>query len=169
MALAKRNGSNPKPEYRLPVMVLGGLLVPIGLFWYGWSAEAQVHWMVPIVGTGFVGAGVVLIFVSRYQHETYRKTDELISLSFQMKMAVSTYLIDAFTVYAASAMAATAVLRSLVGSLLPLAGGRMYGALGVGWGTSLLGFIAVAFVPMPVIFFVFGERIRGSNISRLNL
>lgn len=32
MALAKRNEGNPKPEYRLPVMFLGGLLVPIGLF-----------------------------------------------------------------------------------------------------------------------------------------
>lgn len=64
MALTKRNGGDPKPEYRLPVMFLGGLVVPIGLFWYGWSAEAQVHWMVPIVGTGFVGAGLVLVFVS---------------------------------------------------------------------------------------------------------
>jgi hypothetical protein len=70
------------------------------------------------------------------------------------------YFIDTYTVYSASATAANTVLRSLLGALLPLAGDSMYNALGIGWGTSLLGFIAVAFIPLPLIFFVFGERIR---------
>jgi hypothetical protein len=70
------------------------------------------------------------------------------------------YLVDAYTVYAASVSAAATILRSLFGALLPLAGNSMYDALGVGWGTSLLAFIAVAFLPMPVILFVFGQRIR---------
>lgn len=84
-------------------------------------------------------------------------------------MGAATYIVDAFTLYAASAMAVTTVVRSLVGALLPLAGDRMYGALGVGWGTSLLGFIAVAFIPLPIIFFVFGERVRKSKFSQFNL
>lgn len=33
-----------KPEYRLPLMIPAHLLIPIGLFWYGWSADKQVHW-----------------------------------------------------------------------------------------------------------------------------
>jgi hypothetical protein len=40
-------------------------------------------------------------------------------------MPISTYLIDAFTIYAASALAANAVLRSLMGALIPLPGPRM--------------------------------------------
>lgn len=72
------------------------------------------------------------------------------------------YLVDAYTAYAASATAAATASRSLVGALLPLAGNSMYNALGVGWGTSLLGFIAVAFVPVPLIVWKFGERIRNS-------
>lgn len=75
-------------------------------------------------------------------------------------MSVSTYLVDAFTVYAASAMAANTVFRSLAGALLPLAGPRMYETLGLGWGNSLLGFIALAFCALPVVFWVYGERIR---------
>lgn len=52
-----------KPEYRLPLMIPGGLCVPIGLFWYGWTAEKGVHYVVPIVGTGFVGVGMIMVFV----------------------------------------------------------------------------------------------------------
>jgi hypothetical protein len=82
-------------------------------------------------------------------------------------MASSTYLIDAYTIYAASVIAAGTVLRSLLGALLPLAGPPMYSALGVGWGTSVLGFISVAMVPVPFIFIRYGERIRQSKLFKV--
>lgn len=80
------------------------------------------------------------------------------------KMPTLTYLVDAFTVYAASVSAASTVFRSLPGALLPLAGNSMYDALGLGWGTSVLGFIAVAFIPMPLVFWKYGQRIRESKV-----
>ena len=52
-----------KPEYRLPPMIPGTLLIPMGLFVYGWSAEKQVHWIVPIIGTSLVGLGLLATFV----------------------------------------------------------------------------------------------------------
>ena len=73
------------------------------------------------------------------------------------------YLVDAYTVYAASVSAAATVFRSLLGALLPLAGNAMYDALGVGWGNSLLGFISVACIPVPVVFWIYGERLRMSK------
>ena len=79
-------------------------------------------------------------------------------------MAISTYLVDAYVQFAASAIAASTVFRSLFGALLPLAGGRMYDALGLGWGTSLLAFIAVAMIPVPIVFMKYGERIRARNL-----
>lgn len=42
-ALAEKNGGTPKPEYRLPTMIVGGFVIPIGLFMYGWTAEAKAH------------------------------------------------------------------------------------------------------------------------------
>lgn len=84
-------------------------------------------------------------------------------------MTVSTYLVDAFTIYAASAMAANTVFRSLAGCLLPLAGPKMYEKLGLGWGNSLLGFIALALCPLPVVFYLFGERIRTSKKFQITL
>jgi Major Facilitator Superfamily len=63
-ALAKRNGGTVKPEFRLPVMILGALIVPIGLFLYGWTAQEKLHWILPIISTAFLGVGSVTIFVS---------------------------------------------------------------------------------------------------------
>ena len=62
--LTKRNGGAAKPEYRLPLMYLGAFFIPIGLFLYGWSADKNVHWIVPIIGTAFIGVGMFTIFVS---------------------------------------------------------------------------------------------------------
>lgn len=75
-------------------------------------------------------------------------------------MCVQTYLVDAYGLYAASALAANTVVRSLVGAFLPFAAQPMYDALGIGWGTSALAFIALAFMPCPMLFYVYGERIR---------
>jgi multidrug resistance protein len=134
-----------KPEYRLPPLIPGSLCIPIGLFWYGWSAEAHLHWIMPIIGTMFVGLGLLATF-----------------------MPIQTYLVDAFTIHAASAIAANTVLRSLVGAFLPLAGPSMYAKLGLGWGNSLLAFIALALSPISWIFFKYGERIRKSPRFQVN-
>ena len=75
-------------------------------------------------------------------------------------MPTLTYLVDAYTLYAASVNAANAVLRSILGAMLPLAGPSMYDALGLGWGNSLLGFIAVGLIPVPLVLLKYGERIR---------
>lgn len=84
-------------------------------------------------------------------------------------MAVSAYLVDAYTLHSASAMAANTVLRSIFGAVLPLAGIRMYDTLGLGWGNSLLAFIAIGLAPVPFLFFKYGERIRTSKKFQINL
>ena len=86
-----------------------------------------------------------------------------------LQMTVQTYLVDAFTLHAASAMAANTVLRSIFGGILPLAGLSMYDKLGLGWGNSLLGFIGIAMIPVPIIFKIYGERIRTNPRFQLKL
>ncbi|KAG8415889.1 hypothetical protein J3459_013950 [Metarhizium acridum] len=143
-SLAKKNGGEIKPEYRLPTTLIGGICVPIGLFWYGWAAEKRLHWILPIIGTGFLGAGMMITY-----------------------MAATLYLVDAYTAYAASVTASNTIFRCLCAAFLPLAGSAMYDKLGVGWGTSLLGFIAVIFLPLPLFFFKYGQRIRESKRFRI--
>lgn len=135
--LARKNGGDIKPEYRLPLLMYAGPFIPVGLFIYGWTAQYQVQWAVPLVGTLFVGVGLIACF-----------------------MCINTYLVDSFTLYAASAMAANTILRSIFGGVFPLFGLQMYDGLGLGWGNSLLAFLALAMCPIPWFFYQYGERIR---------
>ncbi|EOD52629.1 putative major facilitator superfamily protein [Neofusicoccum parvum] len=132
-------GGRIRPEDRLPLVltVPAGLSLPIGLFIYGWTADKKVHWIAPMIGTGITGFGMICILI-----------------------CIQTYLVDAFTKHAASVNAANAVLRSLLGALLPLCGLDMYDALGLGWGNTLLGFLALMLAPAPWLFYFYGERIR---------
>jgi hypothetical protein len=61
--LSKKNGGVKKPEYRLPAMIPGSFFVPASLFIYGWTAYYKVHWIVPIIGTSFLGIGMLISFV----------------------------------------------------------------------------------------------------------
>lgn len=67
---------------------------------------------------------------------------------------------DTFTIYAASAVAANTFLRSCLAGAFPLFMTPMLHNLGVGWGMSVFGFIAVALIPIPYLFFIYGKRIR---------
>jgi hypothetical protein len=73
---------------------------------------------------------------------------------------LQTYMIDCFPQFAASAIAGMTALRCLFGALLPLAGPKMYESLGLGWGNSMLGFLAIAFIPVPALLFKYGKTIR---------
>lgn len=55
---------DPEPEEWLKLMIVGALLIPIGLFWYGWSVQAKAHWVVPITSNAVFSLGLLFIFVS---------------------------------------------------------------------------------------------------------
>ncbi|KAF9023683.1 MFS general substrate transporter [Hymenopellis radicata] len=142
--LASKNGGVGKPEMRIPALFFGSLFVPIGLFWYGWSAQAHIHWIMPIIGTSIFGFGMCSTIIP-----------------------IQLYLVDTF-MYAASALAAASVFRCLLGFAFPLFGGQMFDALGLGGGNSLLGGIAILLgIPFPVWIYYKGEAVRmRSNLSR---
>ena len=74
------------------------------------------------------------------------------------------YLVDTYSRFAASAMGAAAFLRSLAGFGFPLFASYMYKALGLGWGNSLLGFIALGLgIPAPLLLWKYGERLRARS------
>lgn len=71
--LTKRNGGEAKPEYRLPLLFVGAALAPLGLFLYGWTATKKIHWIVPIIGSAFLGAASFTIIVSHLLTENRAK------------------------------------------------------------------------------------------------
>lgn len=139
--LKHRAGGVGAPEFRVPLMLPGTLLVPVGLFWYGWSAQARVHWIMPNIGAAIFGAGVIVAF-----------------------QCIQTYLVDSYTRFAASAISAATVLRSLAGFGFPLFAPYMYQALDYGWGNSLLAFLALVLgVPAPVLLWKYGKALRENS------
>ena len=135
--LTEKNHGEAKPEFRLPLANLGAVLLPLSLFWFAWTVEYRVHWAATIVPTVFFGIGQVTIFNS-----------------------VQNYYIDAFSKYAASAIAAGAVFRSLVGGVVPLFAPTMFRSIGYGWGFSVFAFLSIALAPSPLLFFRYGEALR---------
>ena len=136
--LVKPNGSTYRPERRLILMMFVSPLFPIGLFIYGWTARYRTPWIAPIIGTAVCGPGAVVISSS-----------------------AQTYMIDVFGPQAAaSALSAITLLRNLTGAFLPLAAPSLYGHLGLGWGNSVLAFITIGFIPIPFLFYRYGEWLR---------
>lgn len=135
--MTKANGGVFEPEMRLPACIFFACWVPITFFWYGWAAEKKVHYIVPIIGLIPFGFGMMGIFIP-----------------------VQTYTIDSFPQFAASGVAALTISRSLFGAFLPLAGPKMYAAMGLGWGNTTLGFIAIALIPAPLGIYKYGGEIR---------
>lgn len=70
------------------------------------------------------------------------------------------YIIDTYGFYSNSAIAINTFVRSIAGAVFPLFAPYLFHGIGVPWGASLLGFICLAFVPAPIAFYVYGERIR---------
>lgn len=125
------------PEARLPIAMVGAVAIPVGLFWFAWTNYPSIHWSVSIIASGFFGFGIVLVF-----------------------LALMNYLIDAYTIYAASVLAANAVLRSIFGAVFPLFTTQMYDNLGIHWASSIPAFLALVCVPAPFLFYKFGPAIR---------
>ena len=135
--LSEKNNDEPKPEYRLPLANIGAVLIPISLFWFAWTVQYKVHWAVTVLSTVFFGLGQITILNT-----------------------VQNYYIDSFAKYAASAIAAGAVFRSIVGGIVPIFAGAIFKKLGYGWGISVFGFLVLTLSPAPLLFYRFGGRIR---------
>lgn len=131
-------GIERTPEDRMPLAMLGGILFPITMFWFAWSANFNsVPWIVPTLAGMFLATSIVLIFV-----------------------AYLNYLTDSYLIYAASAVAGNTIMRSALGAVAPLWTEQMFSALGVGGAGSLIGGVACLLAIIPFMFYKYGARIR---------
>lgn len=97
MSLKRRNGGVGKPEFRVPLMVPGAVLVPVGMFVYAWTAEMGTFWLWPNIGMYITCASMILCW-----------------------QAMQAYLVESYATFSASALAAATILRSLAGAGFPL-------------------------------------------------
>ncbi|KAI9693448.1 MAG: hypothetical protein M1820_009241 [Bogoriella megaspora] len=129
------------PEHRLYSSMLGSLILPIGLFWFAWTAKNTIHWICPVVAQGVAIFGSLLIYVG-----------------------ANLYMMDTYgPLYGASAAGANSLSRYTLSFAFPLFTLQMYDALGIGWATTLLGFCTVCMTPIPWVFFRWGSRLRAKS------
>ncbi|PNS19820.1 hypothetical protein CAC42_7787 [Sphaceloma murrayae] len=132
------NKNMPIPEWRLPPVIVGGIVFAIGIFWLGWTGFTNdIHWIVPTLSGLCTGFGIMCIFLQCLN-----------------------YLIDAYLMFAASAIAANTFLRSIFGAVFPLFARQMIEGMGIQWAGTLLGCVALLFAPVPVYFYLRGGKIR---------
>ncbi|KAF8994559.1 MFS general substrate transporter [Cyathus striatus] len=136
--LKEKNGGAGTPEMRLPLLMVSATTLPIGLLIYGWTAKAHLFWLIPDLGVFIFSIGIGGNWT-----------------------CIQTYLVDSYSMYAASAIAGVTSFRALAGFGFPLFADKMYGALGDGWGNTILALICLVIgCPAPFIFYRYGSRLR---------
>ncbi|EAW14540.1 MFS transporter [Aspergillus clavatus NRRL 1] len=128
------------PEERLVPMMIASVMLPAGLFWFGWTSSPDISWVAQVLAGIPIGMGILVIFMQGLN-----------------------YIIDVYMMFANSAIAANTLIRSSLGGAFPLFAVQMYQKLGVDWASSLLGFITVAMIPIPIVFYIYGKKIRAMS------
>ncbi|KAH9967017.1 MFS general substrate transporter [Russula compacta] len=122
-------GRDPPAEFRLLMGQIGGVLVPLSLFWLALSTyRSSVHWIVPVLATVPFGTGTYFIFTCSF-----------------------TYIVVAYRPVAATALAFNATMRTSFAAAFPLFAGQMYRALGTVGATLLLAGLTTAMAPLPYV------------------
>ena len=124
-------------ESRLPPAVVGAIALPIGMFAFAWTNSPSIHWSVSIILSTPFGFGCVLVI-----------------------LPMINYLIDSYTIYAASILAAAAIFRSVVGAVFPLFTAQMYENLGIHWASSIPAFLTLLCMPFPLVMYLYGAKLR---------
>ncbi|KAF9015497.1 major facilitator superfamily domain-containing protein [Cyathus striatus] len=135
---AKRCAPHPvPPEFRLHMCLLAGPLFAISFFWFAWTSFPQISFWAPLMSGLLMGFSIQLIFLSLFN-----------------------YIVDAYISVAASALASSTVIRSLFGAAFPLFASNMYNALNPRWASSVLGFLAIVMIPIPLFLMRYGPALR---------
>ncbi|KAJ7487470.1 MFS general substrate transporter [Mycena galericulata] len=128
------------PEFRLEMALFAAPIYAVAFFWFGWTSFPSVSLWAPLMSGLAMGFAISWIFLSFFN-----------------------YIIDTYLFVAASALAASTVVRSIFGAVFPLFATQMFNALGPRWASSLLGFVALAMVPIPIILKRFGPTLRAKS------
>ncbi|RVX75323.1 hypothetical protein B0A52_00676 [Exophiala mesophila] len=127
-------------EHRLVPALVAVFLLPVGLFWYGWTQRASIHWFVGLPGLTLFPLG-----------------------SFVLFQCIFMYLPLSYPQYSASLFAANDLCRSALAAGAVLFGHPLYVNLGVPEGISVLGGLTVAGVIGIWAIWYYGADLRARS------
>lgn len=128
------------PEYRLEQAIWAAPIFAGSFFWFGWTSYPGISFWAPMMAGNTLGFSMLWIFLGLFN-----------------------YIIDTYLIFAASALAANTVLRSSFAAGFALFASQMYETLDPRWASTLLGFIAMLLMPIPVVLFKFGPTLRKNS------
>jgi hypothetical protein len=134
------------PEYRLDMALLAAPLYALSFFWFGyvqvvssfellsnppysWTSYPSISYLAPAFSGALSGFSIVLLFLSLFN-----------------------YIIDAYLMFAASALAISTVVRSAFGAGFPLFATQMYVQLNPRIASTVLGAIAILSECFPMLY-----------------
>lgn len=125
------------PEFRLWPAIFTAPLMPICLFWLGWTDDSSISIWSVLAACFVFGVVLVAIYVSSYE-----------------------YIIDSYGAKSSIALASITMVRYMVAGGMVIASRPLYQALGVHWTMTLLGCLASVLAPAPLVFWWFGPKLR---------
>ncbi|KAF8534523.1 major facilitator superfamily domain-containing protein [Trichophaea hybrida] len=125
------------PDTRLYSACSLGSLLPIGMFWFGWTSFPSQHWILPTIAVGVTTIGIFTIY-----------------------LAVFNYFADTYHHYASSALAAQSFSRNMFGAFFPLITDAMYHRMTFQGASSFLGGVGLALSIVPWVLVIYGNKIR---------
>ncbi|CCH45765.1 Benomyl/methotrexate resistance protein [Wickerhamomyces ciferrii] len=133
------------PEVFIPISIFGSILLPVGIFIFGWSATSTNHWFGSLIGGALYGASGLIMF-----------------------QTLLNYIGMSFFRFVASAFASNAFMRSVVGGCFPLFGRAFFKNLStkkfpVAWGSTILGVLTLLLISVPVLFYINGPKLRATS------
>lgn len=138
-------GKEVVPEVFLPITIVAGVLMPVGLLIFGWTGSPLVHWIAPLVGSTIFAMGAFFAFQTLFN-----------------------YMGMSFPRYLASAFAGNDLFRSIMAGAFPLFGKPLFSNLAtkkfpVAWGSMILMFLSLAMISIPVLFYLNGKKLRARS------
>lgn len=131
------SGAHITPEFRLWPALVTAPLLPISLFWLGWTNYPSISIYSGLGACFCFGIVLAAMYVSAYE-----------------------YIIDSYGEHAAIALASITMVRYLIAGGMVLAARPMYESIGVHWAMTLLGCVATVLTPGPWLLFKWGRRLR---------
>ncbi|EXJ94698.1 hypothetical protein A1O1_03095 [Capronia coronata CBS 617.96] len=135
----KKNGLRAQ-EHRLVPALFAVTLMPAGMFWFGWTAQADIHWIVSVIGITLYAVGAFIVF-----------------------QCIFMYLPLTYPAYAASLFAANDLCRSALAAGAVIFAHPLYVNLGIGRGISLLGGLLGGGVLGMWLLWYFGASLRARS------
>lgn len=145
--LLNRAQGHIAPELWLQPAFVGGICLPISLFFFGWTVSPHIHWSVPLVGSMVFAPGIFGLFAAGLNYLAFCYGDNV-----------------------ASVFAANDFMRASIGATMPLVSRQMFNNLNrgpkgfpVAWGCTLLGCIASLMAVIPFALYHYGPALRRSS------